>query len=79
MKIKLRLCPFCGRTPKMEELGDANSFHVVCEPCQMGFHAYFTPQQAADRWNQRAAIAAASTEVEVDIPRAVRWADAGHA
>lgn len=79
MKIKLRPCPFCGGTPKMEELGDADSFHVVCETCQMGFHANFTPEQAARRWNRRDPNAATSAEVEVDIPRAVRWADAGHA
>lgn len=77
--IKLKLCPFCGGPPKMEELGDADSFHVVCEACSMGFHANFTPQEAADRWNRRARAPATSAEIEVGIPRPVRWAAAGHA
>lgn len=77
--MKLLPCPFCGGPPKMEELGDADSFHVVCEPCQMGFHANFTPRQAADRWNRRSPNSAAVAEIEVDIPRAVRWREAGHA
>jgi Lar family restriction alleviation protein len=76
--IKLRPCPFCGGNPKMEELGDADSFHVVCEPCSMGFHANFTPEEAAGRWNRRA-IAASDAVIDVEVPRIVRWREAGHA
>jgi Lar family restriction alleviation protein len=77
--IKLLPCPFCGGAPKMDELGDADSYHVVCEECQMGFHANFKPQDAADRWNRRAIITASDAAIDVAIPRAVRWTESGHA
>jgi Lar family restriction alleviation protein len=75
--IKLLPCPFCGGAPKMEELGDADSFHVVCEECQMGFHANFTPREAADRWNRRK-ITTMDEAISTPIPPLVRWREAGH-
>ncbi len=75
--ISLRACPFCGGRPAMLELGDADSFYVHCTECEVQQIANYRPQQAADRWNRR--CAAEAVKIEAEIPRAVRWTEAGHA
>ena len=76
--VKLKLCPFCGGKPAMLELGDADSFYVHCTECEVQQIANYRPTQAAERWNKRSATAE-DVEIEMTIPNAVRWTEAGHA
>lgn len=75
--IRLLACPFCGGKPEMTELGDLDNYAVQCTQCEVQQIANYRPQEAADRWNRRSVTA--EDAIEVVVPAAVRWTEAGHA
>ena len=51
--VALLPCPFCGGRPKLQDLGDADSFYVHCTKCEVQQIANYSPEIASQRWNSR--------------------------
>lgn len=55
---ELKLCPFCGGSPKLEsdshrkEFG-RDRFRIVCSSCYVGTRWYDSPDEAWLMWNGR--------------------------
>ena len=62
MSDDVRSCPLCGRTPKVQflgEIGRFDQFEVECDPCQLSMFGPLVSgedaarQAAIEAWNRR--------------------------
>lgn len=52
--VKLKPCPFCGGEASINRPSGRMLFCVVCDDCDANGGYYFTEEDAARAWNDRA-------------------------
>lgn len=52
--IKLKLCPFCGGKPEMDQTTICDAIYIKCADCLGSARAFFSTKEAIDAWNRRA-------------------------
>ena len=52
--VKLKPCPFCGGEASINRPSGRMLFCVVCDDCDANSGYYFTEEDAALAWNDRA-------------------------
>ena len=50
-------CPFCGRTVKIEEIQEIQSFQILCTNCPTNYGRkwYYKKEELIEKWNTRPA------------------------
>lgn len=62
--VKLKPCPFCGGEASINRPSGRMLFCVVCDDCDANGGYYFTEEDAARAWNDRAERTCRIVEVE---------------